>query len=109
MQQKKAIKSQRVGTQSTNPRTRQKLQFNPVPVPVVLKNIQEMKPNKNSFILSRINEDTLQSVEARQHTIEKEQKLTSQNKAKKGKADNNVSLKAWSNARLTPSIEDYIV
>ena len=61
LQQKKAIKSQRAGTQSTNPRTRQKLQFNPVagPVPVVLKNIQEMKPNKNSFILSRINEDTL--------------------------------------------------
>ena len=73
----------------------------------MLKNIQEMRPNKNSFILSRINEDTLQSVEVR--TIEKDQKMMPQNKSKKTKVDNSYSLKAWSNARLTPSIEDYIV
>ena len=50
------IKSERVGNQSINPRTKQKLQLNPVTVVA----------NKNSFILSRINDEkTQQSVEVR--------------------------------------------
>ena len=60
MQQKKAIKSQRIGTQSTNARTRQKLQYS---MPVVLSGIDNMPPNKNSFILSKINEDTIGSAD----------------------------------------------